>query len=178
MHYNPKKEIYKGSARGIDGFNIYNFFTHHEDLFVQYGGHAKAGGFTITKSNYPLVYDALMNDIKGCHFEASESVIPITLTDTTIPNVESLDLLAPFGEENKAPLFILEDVSCHQVDRLSEGKHLKFHLGNDQVSALAFNKGQLYDELAHKDSMTLVGTLSINVFRGNKSINFIVEDIL
>lgn len=64
MHYNPKEEIYKGSARGIDGFNIYNFFTHHEDLFVQYGGHAKAGGFTITKSNYPLVYDALMNDIK------------------------------------------------------------------------------------------------------------------
>lgn len=178
MHYNPKEEIYKGSARGIDGFNIYNFFTHHEELFVQYGGHAKAGGFTITKSNYPLVYDALMNDIKGCHFEASESVIPITLTDTTIPNVESLDLLAPFGEENKAPLFILEDVSCHQVDRLSEGKHLKFHLGDDQVSALAFNKGQLYDELVHKDSMTLVGTLSINVFRGNKSINFIVEDIL
>lgn len=178
MHYNPKEEIYKGSARGIDGFNIYNFFTHHEDLFVQYGGHAKAGGFTITKSNYPLVYDALMNDIKGCHFEASESVIPITLTDTTIPNVESLDLLAPFGEENKAPLFILEDVSCHQVDRLSEGKHLKFHLGDNQVSALAFNKGQLYDELVHKDFMTLVGTLSINVFRGNKSINFIVEDIL
>ena len=34
MHYNPKEEIYKGSARGIDGFNIYNFFTHHEDLFV------------------------------------------------------------------------------------------------------------------------------------------------
>ena len=41
-----------------------------------------------------------MNDIKGCHFEASESVIPIRLTDTTIPNVESLDFLAPFGEEN------------------------------------------------------------------------------
>ena len=119
-----------------------------------------------------------MNDIKVCHFEASESVIPITLTDTTIPNVESLDLLAPFGEENKAPLFILEDVSCRQVDRLYEGKHLKFHLGDDQVSALAFNKGRLYDEIVQKESMTLVGTLSINVFRGNKSINFIVEDIL
>ena len=87
-------------------------------------------------------------------------------------------MAAVVGEENKAPLFILEDVSCHQVDRLSEGKHLKFHLGDNQVSALAFNKGQLYDELVHKDFMTLVGTLSINVFRGNKSINFIVEDIL
>ena len=178
MHYDSKKEIYKGSARGIDGFNIYDFFKHHEDLFVQYGGHAMAGGFTITKSNYPLVYDALVNDLQGCHFEVSESVIPITLDDTTIHNVETLSLLAPYGEENKAPLFIMEDVTCSRVDRLSEGKHLKFHLGDEQVSALAFNKGQKYEEVVHKESMTLVGTLSINVFRGNKSINFIVEEIL
>ena len=61
---------------------------------------------------------------------------------------------------------------------MSEGKHLKFHLGDEQVSALAFNKGQKYEEFVHKESMTLVGTLSINVFRGNKSINFIVEEIL
>ena len=74
--------------------------------------------------------------------------------------------------------FIMEDVTCSRVDRLSEGKHLKFHLGDEQVSALAFNKGQKYEEVVHKESMTLVGTLSINVFRGNKSINFIVEEIL
>ena len=108
----------------------------------------------------------------------SESVIPITLDDTTIHNVETLSLLAPYGEDNKAPLFIMEDVSCSRVDRLSEGKHLKFHLGDEQVSALAFNKGQKYEEVVHKESMTLVGTLSINVFRGKKSINFIVEEIL
>ena len=75
-------------------------------------------------------------------------------------------------------VFIMEDVSCNRVDRLSEGKHLKFHLGDEQVFALAFNKGQKYDEVVHKESMTLVGTLSINVFRGTKSINFIVEEIL
>ena len=105
-------------------------------------------------------------------------MIPITLDDTTIHNVETLSLLAPYGEENKEPLFIMEDVTCSRVDRLSEGKHLKFHLGDEQVSALAFNKGQKYEEVVHKESMTLVGTLSINVFRGNKSINFIVEEIL
>ncbi|WP_343018058.1 hypothetical protein [Catenibacterium mitsuokai] len=46
------------------------------------------------------------------------------------------------------------------------------------VKLPAFNKGQKYEEVVHKESMTLVGTLSINVFRGNKSINFIVEEIL
>ena len=178
MNYNPKKEIYKGSARGIEGFNIYDFFKKHENLFVQYGGHAMAGGFTITKENYPKVLDALLKDIEHCSFESTESVIPVTLSDITIPNVQTLEKLAPFGQENETPLFILEDVPCTRVDRLSEGKHLKIHLASEETTALAFNKGQLYDEIVHKETLTIVGTLSINIFRGIKSINFIIQDFL
>lgn len=177
MHYDPKKEIYKGSARGIEGFNIYDFFKKHEDLFIQYGGHALAGGFTISKQEYPKVHDLLKEELKNFVFDTSKSAIPITLNDVTISNIEALELFAPFGQENEEPLFIMDRVSCDRVDRLSEGKHLKIHL-SDNVSALAFNKGDMYEELIHKGEASLVGSLSINVFRGKKSVNFMIQDIL
>lgn len=176
MHYDPQKEIYKGSARGIEGFNIYDFFKKHEELFMQYGGHAMAGGFTISKNHFSEVQEALEDDLKEVELDHSESVIPITLSDATIPDIEALELLAPFGQDNEAPIFMMEHVPCTRVDRLSEGKHLKIHL-NNEVAALAFNKGNQYEEIIHNQDITLIGSLSINVFRGTKSVNFIIQDM-
>ena len=96
-----------------------------------------AGGFTISKQHFSEVHEALVDDLKDVELDTSESVIPITLNDTTIPDIEALELLAPFGQDNEAPLFMMEHVPFTRVDRLSEGKHLKIHL-NDEVAALAY----------------------------------------
>lgn len=180
MHYDEKTGIHKGSARGVEGFNLYEFFTAHSDLLCQYGGHAMAGGFSVDQEHFDLFKQAIEKEIVGRSFESSQEVIPLTIEDLTIDNVESLDALEPFGQGNEAPKFILKDVLFDQMRQLSEGKHLRLdkHLSGCDLACLYFSQGKRYEELKHKDSLTCVGSLSINEYRGKKSINFIIDDIL
>ena len=46
------------------------------------------------------------------------------------------------------------------------------------MTALYFQQGQLFDELKDKKYISIVGTLSVNEFRNQKSINFIIKDIV
>ena len=47
-----------------------------------------------------------------------------------------------------------------------------------KMTALYFQQGQLFDELKDKKYISIVGTLSVNEFRNQKSINFIIKDIV
>lgn len=179
MHYDEEKKMYKGSARGVTGFNIYKFFTRHKDLVTQFGGHAMAGGFSVDADHYELLHQALLDDIHGRHFENAEYVIPVTFNDLSLENVSSLDLLAPYGHGNEEPLFILRDVVFDNVRQLSDGKHLRFdrQLDHCRFSALYFFKGELYEQVKDQP-VTLIGTLTINEFRGYQSVNMMVKDLM
>ncbi len=179
MHHDVNKHIYKGSARGVNGFNIYEFLTNHEDLFLTFGGHAMAGGFSLDEDHYEAFHDALLKEVEGKDFQNETTVIPIELSDLSLESVASLKGLEPFGEGNEEPLFVLNDTQFENVRQLSEGKHLRFdkQLVSCRFSALYFNKGDAYDQL--KDGkMSPIGTLSINEFRGYKSVNMIIKDLL
>jgi single-stranded-DNA-specific exonuclease len=180
MNYDEKTGIHKGSARGVEGFNLYEFFTAHSDLLKQYGGHAMAGGFSVDEDHFDLLKQAIEEEIVGRSFEASQEVIPLTNEDLTIDNVESLDALEPFGQGNEAPKFILKDVLFDDIRQLSSGKHLRLdkHLSGCDLACLYFSQGERYEELKRKGPITCVGSLSINEYRGKKSINFIIDDIL
>ena len=64
--------------------------------------------------------------------------------------------------------------------QLSGGKHLKMDIDfpRTKMTALYFQQGQLFDELKDKKYISIVGTLSVNEFRNQKSINFIIKDIV
>lgn len=180
MHYDEESRLYKGSARGVEGFNIYKFFTNHEDLLEQYGGHVMAGGFSVNQENFAKLHSSLLEDIGDRDFENVENVVPITFDDISIENIESLSMLEPFGMGNEAPVFSLEEAPIEKIMTLSDGKHLKIELmgRNVKVSALYFSKGALYETLKEKKTISLVGTLDINEFRNMKNINLIIKDIL
>ena len=46
-------ETSRGSARSVPGFNIIEALTACDDLFVRYGGHSAAAGFTIANERLP-----------------------------------------------------------------------------------------------------------------------------
>ncbi len=151
MHYDAKKHLYKGSARGVNGFNLYDFLTQNASLLEGFGGHALAGGFSVSEEHFDDLRLAL-----------------------------SLDLLEPFGQSNEAPIFLLEDVHIDEYRLLSEGKHLRMNINTShgEVAALYFGQGKQRDSLASQDKLNLIGSLSINEFRGDKTVNFIVKDVV
>ena len=180
MHYDEKKHLYKGSARGVNGFNLYDFLTQNANLLEAFGGHAMAGGFSVSEEHFNDLRLALLEYIGDKTFRNEELVIPVDKEELSVPAVASLSLLEPFGQLNEAPVFLLEDVHIDEYRLLSEGKHLRMnmHTSNGEVAALYFNQGKQKESLESQDSLNLVGSLSINEFRGHQTVNLIVKDVV
>ena len=180
MAYDEKKGLYKGSARSIEGFSLHQFFMEHQDQFVAFGGHSLAGGFTVDEAHYDSCYQRIKEALKDLHLHPTTTVLHIDEQDIDIKNVESLSLLEPFGMSNEEPLYMLKDVPVSQIQQLSQGKHLKMQtdLNRSHVSMLYFQHGDLYGKLKNIKKMSVIGTLQINEYRNQKSLNFIIKDIV
>ena len=109
-----------------------------------------------------------------------KEVLLIDEDDLSIENIESMAILEPFGMGNEEPLFCLKNIKILNIQLLSQGKHLKLEFvgQHGKISALYFQKGSLYEHIKHLQKISLIGTLSINEFRQQKTMNFIVKDIL
>ncbi|MEG0367251.1 MAG: DHHA1 domain-containing protein, partial [Coprobacillus sp.] len=180
MHYDKVENIYKGSARSVDGFSLHDFFSEHADLLLTYGGHALAGGFSVDKEHFASLKQKIEEALEDVQLQSSATVLLIEESDLSIPNIESLSSLEPFGMSNEEPIYLLKNVPISRVYQLSDGKHLKMDIEfkNIKMTALYFNQGQLFDQLSQQKNLNLVGGLSINEFRNQKSINFIIKDII
>lgn len=180
MHYDKKNGIYKGSARSVEGFSLHDFFMRHEDELLVYGGHALAGGFSLNEEHFDCFYHSIEDEVKNLNLHSVQEVLLIEENDLCVENIESLSLLEPFGMGNEEPLFCLKNIKILNTQQLSQGKHLKFDLisRHGKISALYFQKGALYDQVKNLQTINLIGTLSINEFRQQKIMNFIIKDIL
>lgn len=180
MHYDKQLGIYKGSARSVDGFSLHEFFTAHSEQFVTFGGHALAGGFSIDEEHFDSFYHCIEENLMDVQLCSTANALLIDENDLSIENIESLSLLEPFGMCNEEPVYLLKNLPISKVYQLSDGKHLKIdiELKNAKLSALYFQQGQLFHQIKDLKTVNLVGTLSINEFRNQKSMNFIIKDII
>ena len=104
----------------------------------------------------------------------------IDLSEINKDMVESLKQLEPFGEENKMPIFAFKNLKIDSIRALSEGKHLKLTLKDNNfiVSAIGFNMGELVEDYRIGDKVDIVGTLEINSFNGMDSIQINMKDMM
>ena len=68
---------------------------------------------------------------------------------------------------------------CSAIRALSEGKHLKLSLKDDKyiIDAIGFNIGDLASKYLIDDKVDVIGSLDINSFNGNESVQIIIKDI-
>lgn len=183
MHYDQKQDVYKGSARGITELPLTEIFEHVQDVLVTYGGHALAGGFSVTKENQPLLkqkIEAYITSALDTFPTKRVDALYIEQDDITKENIVSLEVLQPLGNGNEEILLYIENLTIDNIYTLSEGKHLKFdlHTNTVKLQALFFNHGELLSKYENNAHISLIGKLSINHFRNMESINIIIESII
>ena len=78
------------------------------------------------------------------------------------------------------PIFAFKNLKIDSIRALSEGKHLKLTLkdNNTIVSAIGFNMGELAQDYRIGDKIDVVGTLEINSFNGTDSIQINMKDLM
>ena len=176
--------IGKGSGRSIPSFDLHDALMKCNDCIEKFGGHSMAIGITIKRENFDKLKDKLEEIAIEEHIDEIVPVIKIdakiNLAEVNKEMVESLKELEPFGEGNKMPVFAFKNLKIDSIRALSEGKHLKLTLkdNNTIVSAIGFNMGQLAEDYRIGDKIDVVGTLEINSFNGMDSIQINIKDIM
>lgn len=175
----------KGSGRSIPGFDLHDALQKCSKNLYKFGGHAMAVGLTVKREQY----ESLKQQVEEIAKEQKiDKIIPILKIDAQIDIneiskeiVESLKEMEPFGEENKTPLFVFKNLKIDSIRALSEGKHIKLTLkkdANNIIGAIGFNMGQVVEDYYIGDKVDIVGTLEINTFNGEDSLQIVVKDIM
>ena len=173
----------KGSGRSIPGFDLYEALSKCNTYLEKYGGHSMAVGVGVKKENFEKFKEDFEKYAQNSNICDIIPVIPIdeeiSLQDVSLKAVQELSLLEPFGEANKMPVFLYKNLKIHSIRTLSEGRHIKLTLqdNNFYIDAIGFQLGHLAEEYQIGDKIDVVGTLEINEFNGRQSVQINLKDL-
>jgi single-stranded-DNA-specific exonuclease len=175
----------KGSARSIEGINIHDALKANSEMFLRFGGHAKAAGVTMEPEMFPAFCEAFEKYLaenaspelfvprRGYEFDED-------LGEITMELVRQLDMLAPFGEGNPCPVFHISNVSPYHIRRFgSDGQHLRMDLRQNRYSfeSVYFCGGRRFDNIMKADSISLLYSPFINSWNGNDNLQMRVISV-
>jgi len=180
-------DVLKGSARSVRGLHIRDVLARvdaqHPHMISAFGGHAMAAGLTLPVEQLELFKHALNESVE--FILQGKTLSNEILTDGELPAIdielsfaEQLRSLGPWGQHFPEPLF--EGRFVVEEQRVVGGSHLKMQLrpvdGHTLIDAIAF--GRLPEDLPGSDTVRLVYKLDINHFRGHKTCQLMVEQIM
>ena len=178
-----------GSARSVQGYDLYQAIEACSDLLESFGGHMFAAGLTLKKENIRPFMDKFEHYVNSTITE--EQLVPRIFIDAELPfaeiNEEFFRIMSqfqPFGPENMSPVFISRNVFDTGSGRMvgSSGEHLKLDLcqesaGKKSFSAIAFNQANHFEYIKGGNPFDICFSLEMNEFRGNKNLQLNVRDI-
>ena len=189
MYYKPSILICyegdegKGSGRSIPGFDLYDAVSKCDKYIEKFGGHSMAIGISLKKENF----NGFRNDFEQYASKTNVSeLVPIIkiddeigIKDMQVNVVNELNILEPFGEANKMPIFMYRNLKINSIRALSEGKHLKMTLKDDNliIDAIGFNMGNLVQEYCLGEKIDILGNLEINRYNGVETVQINLRDI-
>lgn len=177
-------EIVRGSGRSIKGFDLHEALSKCDKHIEQFGGHSMAIGITLKKENVSKFKEEFEEYAKSKKVEEIIPVINInekvSLKDVSLKDIKELKFLEPFGEANPVPLFQINELKIEAIRALSDGKHLKMMLkdeNNKILDVIGFNMGNLSQEYQIGTKVDVVGNLEINSYNGIETIQMNLKDI-
>ncbi len=185
-----ENDIGKASARSIVGFDIGSVIiaATQENILMKGGGHKMAGGFTIKVNQIDKFKKFIFKKFEKINQYLTKQK-PLYFDSVIAPTAINLEFynkvntLAPFGSGNPEPKFVIENLKTVSHKVLKD-KHIKSILvGADGSSfkTIAFNSvdNEIGAYLLKKDNklFNIVGKLSLNEWRGQSNVEFIIDDI-
>lgn len=186
MEVKEDEGIAVGSCRSIEGFNILNALQSMPELFVKFGGHSGAAGFTIPIKNIELFKRKINEYAKKILKE--DDFIKIINIDKQIPMqkmsyefFKTIELLKPFGFGNPMPTFQTKNVLLENIKFIGENKnHIMFDLkqkGFVIKNAVWFGSGEYFKELNENLFYDIVYKLKIEEFQDRYYTKAYIEDM-
>ena len=167
----------KASCRSIEAFDIFEALIAHKEMFLKFGGHKLAAGFSMLKKDIDKLRKALNAECKL----TDDDFIPKVHIDVEIPfynfdlrQTFELSKLEPYGQSFQKPIFATRKVKCNIKNIYgTEQNVVQLILNKDEKvsKAVAFTDSKLLkDRLSKSDIVDIIFSPKIKEFRGEKSV--------
>lgn len=173
-----------GSGRSVGQVNLFQAVTSCQDILVRFGGHHAAVGVTLKADKIPEFTERLCAYMDAL---PPEDFIPridvdasVDLSELTLANVEKLDLLAPFGQENSSPHFLAHGVMMAGGRAVGADKnHLSCTLtdGMHSLNCIMFHCSDVAALLNCGCALDAVFELQIDTWKGRRSVKAVVSSL-
>ncbi len=179
----------KGTGRCIPGINLHELMAKHSDLFIRFGGHAGACGFTMEKDKVEELRAAMQDEIDLALKENPDILTEKLYIEKELSKEEmSLDFarmierLQPFGEANPRPYFCVMHATAENIFMMGqEHQHMRFNAvsrSGQYIPCVLFRDAQEFLPYVDNNSIfDVAGELSVNEYGGRSRLQMIVKDI-
>jgi single-stranded-DNA-specific exonuclease len=166
--------VIKGSCRSDGSVNLVSLMENTRDTFLEFGGHAFSGGFSLTHDSVLTFEEQLVS----AH-ESVEKVFPeenvdvdgvLRMEELTDALLRTLEQFAPFGQGNEKPVFHFPEITLHEVLWFGKGEeHLKLRtktpIGTREAIAFfaARDLGETARSLRSGQTISLLGNVERDV---------------
>jgi len=178
-----------GSARSVQGYDLYQAIEACSDLLESFGGHMFAAGLTMKKENIRPFMDRFEQFVNSTITE--DQLVPRVFVDSELLFSEInedffnfLNKFQPFGPDNMSPVFVSSRVFDAGSGRMvgSSGEHLKLDLcqessGQKTFPAIAFNQADFFEYIKGGNPFDICYSVEMNEFRGNRNLQLNIKDI-
>jgi single-stranded-DNA-specific exonuclease len=198
-HYKPTIILTKsngkaaGSARSVQGFDVYNAIDECSDLLEQFGGHMYAAGMTMPIENvdkFRKKFDKVVSETI-----TDEQLVPEICIDTEITLKELIPekgeqfpkfyriikQFAPFGPHNMHPVFVAKNVQAKYAKVVGE-THLKTSIYQEEnptqlFDCIGFGLGDFFKKINNNQHFDVVFVIEENTWNGNTKLQLNLRDI-
>ena len=174
-----------GSGRSIPGFHLLDALTAAKDLFVRFGGHAQAAGFTLPADRIADLESAF--EAYARQTLTPEDLVPEVRVDAAV-ELETLDWkfyqalkrLEPYGVGNPTPVFGARGLRLTTAPRVFKERHLKLRVGKRSkwFDAVAWGKAEEWSGLGAGTEIDLAFTLEESTWDGLVNLELGVKDLV
>lgn len=181
--------IVKGTGRSVPGIDLHALLGRYSHLFMRFGGHAGACGFSMSSEHIDHLRECLNDDVRKMLDDRpgllDYVLVPdavITGDDVTLELARDVRRMEPFGEGNARPVFRIKDITIRNVRKMgAEGQYRKFSCmseGGRMFDAVCFYGDIEYlDDVCAGDTVEFIGEIDENVWNGRSSVQVVVREI-
>lgn len=174
----------RGSARGFPGFHVQQALENCEEYLLSGGGHEQAGGFSLTRRDFPAFRERLWQlgeqmglDAKPALPLRAEGVL--SLQGMSSEMARELRGLAPFGPGNPEPLWVSSGARVLEKRRVGQDKrHLKLTVWEEkhELGAIGFGLGSDMDQVPLGGAVDLLFSLGSDCWQGRERVQLYLKD--
>jgi single-stranded-DNA-specific exonuclease len=189
-HYKPtivltqNGDIVSGSARSVQGFNLYEALHACREHLLGYGGHFAAAGMTLSidqLENFKVAFEKAVAERI-----TPEQMVPEIQINAVLPldqiNMQFFNIISqmePFGPDNMRPIFLAKNVRDTGYSKLVKEAHISFNVtqGKNSVRGIGYNMPDKIAIVKSGQPFDIVFQLQLNEWQGTQSVQMQVIDL-